>query len=386
MTLEIDAKLVEPFAQRLVCMAGEMASRTQQRNLETIRGWSGVTFVNYPTGYTPQMWTDIVHDQADMVVETLVQQATRWEAKSVELGGQEGEVEGVTYRVAGSGPPLLLFPIGLCTGQWDAAMGELSKHFTTIRLGGEYVGMASQLEFRARSGTYIQGIRSMFDLFHIRADERVLEVGTGQGTLARDLAVRTPGLVEVVAVDINDYMLGEARNFASKASLSSPLRYDYGNAESLPFEAESFDVAFSVTVFEECDADKAIAELNRVLKPGGRAGVIIRSRDLPWYWNVDVSEEIKAKINVPDSEAGASPGGCVDSSLYPRFTRHFLSSTPNVYWNTMTDVMPPAIQRAKRGLSDEEARQFDEAATEGRAAGTLFAAMPLHCVVGTKAR
>ncbi len=94
MTLEIDAKLVEPFAQRLVCMAGEMASRTQQRNLETIRGWSGVTFVNYPTGYTPQMWTDIVHDQADMVVETLVQQATRWEAKSVELGGQEGEVEG----------------------------------------------------------------------------------------------------------------------------------------------------------------------------------------------------------------------------------------------------------------------------------------------------
>ncbi len=72
MALEIDAKLVEPFAQRLVCMAGEMANRTQQRNLETIRGWSGVTFVNYPAGYTPQMWTDIVHDQADMVVETLV--------------------------------------------------------------------------------------------------------------------------------------------------------------------------------------------------------------------------------------------------------------------------------------------------------------------------
>ena len=62
-----------------------------------------------------------------------------------------------------------------------------------------------------------------------------------------------------------------------------------------------------MTVFEECDADKAIAELNRVLKPGGRAGVIIRSRDLSWYWNVDVSEEIKAKINVPDSEAGHHP-------------------------------------------------------------------------------
>lgn len=265
------------------------------------------------------------------------------------------------------------------------AIERLNENFTTVRLGGEHLGGAAQLERRANSDNYFQGVRSMFDLLRIKAGDRVLEVGTGAGSLARDLAVRTKGLGEVVGVDINEYLLREARNFASKASLGSPLRYDYGNAENLPFEDGSFDAAFSVTVFEECNADKAIAELHRVLKPGGRGGVIIRSKDLPWYWNLDLSDLMRAKVNVPNRDAGVAPGGCVDSSLYGRLAAKFSDITPNPYWFTMSEPLPQFISPVRAQLDEAEVREFDEALVAGESAGTFFASNPFHCVVGTKA-
>jgi ubiquinone/menaquinone biosynthesis C-methylase UbiE len=47
-----------------------------------------------------------------------------------------------------------------------------------------------------------------------------------------------------------------------------------GNAEALPFPANQFDVTVACTVLEEGDANRMLAELVRVTKPGGRVGVI----------------------------------------------------------------------------------------------------------------
>ena len=47
-----------------------------------------------------------------------------------------------------------------------------------------------------------------------------------------------------------------------------------GNAEALPFRAHQFIVTVACTVLEEGDADRTLAELVRVTKPGGRVGVI----------------------------------------------------------------------------------------------------------------
>ena len=113
---------------------------------------------------------------------------------------------------------------------------------------------------------------------------------------ARDLASTAVRPSEIVAVDVNEYLLDEARSLAVAMHDASPLRFEYGNAESIPFEDGSFDIGYSVTVFEECDADKAIAELKRVLKPGGRVGVIVRSADLPWYWGVDVAGKLELAV------------------------------------------------------------------------------------------
>ncbi len=380
----VDIASVEPLAARIVCLRREKLMPLQQRNLETLRTWNGPTLVNWPAGYESAAWADVVHDHTGLVTETLVEQASTWAAKAVALTAQEGETEEIRYRISGSGSPLLLFPLDLAPTQWDAALIELSKHFTAVRPGGAHLGMVKELEGRATKGTYIQGVQSMFDLMQIEARDRVLEVGTGQGSLSRALAIKSEASVEIVAVDINEYLLDEARYLAGKESLSSALRYEYGDAESLPFEDETFDVAFSSTVFEECDVEEGLAELRRVLKPGGRAGVIVRSRDLPWYWNLDVSNEIHGKINVRDSSAPMSSGGCADSSIYTRFAAHFTLVRPNPFWAS-NSPFPPFIARERGRLNDEEARAFDEALANGGAVGVAFAGMPHHCVVGTKA-
>ena len=59
----------------------------------------------------------------------------------------------------------------------------------------------------------------------------------------------------------------------------SCIRFAPGNAETLPFADQSFDCIFSITVLEECDADRALAEMVRVAqarRPGGRHRAVDR--------------------------------------------------------------------------------------------------------------
>jgi ubiquinone/menaquinone biosynthesis C-methylase UbiE len=50
-----------------------------------------------------------------------------------------------------------------------------------------------------------------------------------------------------------------------------------GRAEALPFPDSSIDVALACAILEEGDADRMLAELIRITKPGGRIGVVVRA-------------------------------------------------------------------------------------------------------------
>ncbi len=90
---------------------------------------------------------------------------------------------------------------------------------------------------------------------------RILDLGCGKGRFARILADRG---ARVVGVDVSPGMLAAAR----LAGLDCVL----GSARRLPFPASSFDAALAVEVFEHLGpmaVDEAIAEVSRVLRPGG---------------------------------------------------------------------------------------------------------------------
>jgi len=93
---------------------------------------------------------------------------------------------------------------------------------------------------------------------------RVLDVGCGDGQITR-LAARLDGVSRAVGIDPT---WNQIRVAASRGGGSGFVR---AGADRLPFRAASFDAVVACLVFEHVDAvDEAIAELARVLEPGGR--------------------------------------------------------------------------------------------------------------------
>ncbi len=97
--------------------------------------------------------------------------------------------------------------------------------------------------------------------------ERVLDVGTGEGQIARIL--QHQGAV-VTGIDVAAAQIDEAR-----ARGGGP-RYVRGVAHDLPFDDESFDAAIACLVFEHIDElDRSLAEVARVLRLGGRFALFL---------------------------------------------------------------------------------------------------------------
>jgi demethylmenaquinone methyltransferase/2-methoxy-6-polyprenyl-1,4-benzoquinol methylase len=110
-----------------------------------------------------------------------------------------------------------------------------------------------------------------------RPGERILDIAAGSGDLARALAKRVGSRGEVWLTDINRRMLERGRDRLLDAGVLAPAVQCDG--ERLPFAGESFDcvtVAFGLRNMTRKDA--ALAEMRRVLKPGGRLVVLEFSR------------------------------------------------------------------------------------------------------------
>jgi len=104
----------------------------------------------------------------------------------------------------------------------------------------------------------------------------VLEVAPGPGFLSIELARR--GL-HVRAVDISTTFVDIARRNA--AQQGAPVRFELGNASALPVESESVDFVVCRAAFKNfSEPVKALAEMRRVLRPGGTALVIDLRRDV----------------------------------------------------------------------------------------------------------
>jgi demethylmenaquinone methyltransferase / 2-methoxy-6-polyprenyl-1,4-benzoquinol methylase len=106
-----------------------------------------------------------------------------------------------------------------------------------------------------------------------RPGERVLDVATGTGLVALELAHRG---CEVVGIDQSEEMLAGARDaLTRRPSLAHRLRFVRGEAEDLPFGDGEFDaLTFTYLLRYVDDRAATLRELARVLRPGGRIGMI----------------------------------------------------------------------------------------------------------------
>ena len=106
-----------------------------------------------------------------------------------------------------------------------------------------------------------------------RAGERVLDVATGTGLVA--MALARSGC-DVVALDQSEPMLAMARRrLARTGELAGRVRFVTGEAERLPYEDGEFDaLTFTYLLRYVDDRSATLRELTRVLRPGGRIGMV----------------------------------------------------------------------------------------------------------------
>ena len=111
---------------------------------------------------------------------------------------------------------------------------------------------------------------------------KVLEVGSGPGRLAVRLAREAPGMT-LTGVDISDAMVERAARRSAGAGLSERrVQFEVGDVAALPHADGEFDgVVSTLSLHHWSDPARGLAEIHRVLKPGGEA----RIYDLAhWLW------------------------------------------------------------------------------------------------------
>lgn len=111
---------------------------------------------------------------------------------------------------------------------------------------------------------------------------RILDVGCGTGLFASRVREALPNSV-VYGIDLVSGMLEKGKpRWDFHAGTVFPVQ---GDSERLPFDAGSFDVVACANSFHHYPRqDRAVAEMRRVLKPGGHLMVIDGYRDAPWGW------------------------------------------------------------------------------------------------------
>ncbi|MEO7194181.1 MAG: methyltransferase domain-containing protein [Pseudonocardiaceae bacterium] len=141
---------------------------------------------------------------------------------------------------------------------------------------------ATQAEAQYHSPEMVRQRAHLRDLLALAPGERVLDIGCGPGILAKEMAADVGSTGEIFGIDISESMLALA---GQRCSAEDWVTLRLGRAEEIPFGDEEFDAAIAIQVYEYVpDIERALVELFRVLRPGGRAVILDTDWDsLVWY-------------------------------------------------------------------------------------------------------
>ena len=144
-------------------------------------------------------------------------------------------------------------PLG--TREWYDFVGQLADALPGMHLGGQ------------------DATQRLLEMCELEATSRVLDVGCGGGNTACLIAEQYGSRVQ--GVDISEVMIAKAKERARRQGLEDTVEFRVADAFLLPFEDDWFDAVIVESVLTPLPGDKskALGEMVRVMRPGGRIAV-----------------------------------------------------------------------------------------------------------------
>ena len=130
----IAAEIAGTFSSRLLVITGDRGSQAQSVR-QALANLPQAKSLVLPA-YTNFSWSDTTEEHGGEVLSAMTDFLTHsaYDAEVPELLPNEGEVAEISYRIQGSGPPLVLLPLAFSKSQWEPILVQLSEKFCTIVL------------------------------------------------------------------------------------------------------------------------------------------------------------------------------------------------------------------------------------------------------------
>jgi ubiquinone/menaquinone biosynthesis C-methylase UbiE len=159
---------------------------------------------------------------------------------------------------------------------------------------------ARLLELRGQGHDQATIRETYLDLLGIAPGEDVLDLGCGTGVVARAVARRVGAHGRVVGLDPSPLMLSVGREIAEREGLLNRIEFRAGDARELPFAEATFDVVLAVTALSHTtDAERVVPALVRVVRPGGRIGIL--DLDTPSWIIAHPDQDLTRRIGIAGS-------------------------------------------------------------------------------------
>lgn len=152
------------------------------------------------------------------------------------------------------------------------------------------------------TGPFERKFRDMgLNQLDVKEGETVLEIGFGTGHCLEEMAKRVGENGKAYGIDISSRMLDITRKRMEKKRLADTVELYCGDAMSMPYEDNMFDVvfmSFTLELFDTPEIPAVLKEIKRVLKPKGRLGVVSMSKEDGESWLLKAYEWIHKNFPV----------------------------------------------------------------------------------------
>jgi SAM-dependent methyltransferase len=152
-------------------------------------------------------------------------------------------------------------------------------------------GFSDGAQYNAARPSYPNDALNHFvENLHLTAETRAIDIGAGSGIFTRQIA---PYVGSLLAIEPSASMRSSFEKLTPGVTILD------GNDVALPVATSSVDVAFVAQAFHWFDVERSLAEMHRVLVPGGRLGMIWNERDESVDWVRALSHAMQWDVKQP---------------------------------------------------------------------------------------